>query len=156
MAIVFEVEDGTGLVNANAYAEVADVTQYHENNGNAAWAAASLDQQQVAIIKGTQYIDAMYRARDRKFNAQQALQFPSWSQDWPSTHLVHATAELALRALAGGLINDTDGRVQDSIKVGPIAIGYKGGFAQSRYTVVDALMSSLIGGTATSVRVHRA
>jgi predicted RNA-binding protein len=51
MSLALVKEDGTGMADANAYADVADGNAYHDGHLYAsAWAAASADQKTVALV----------------------------------------------------------------------------------------------------------
>jgi hypothetical protein len=70
------VEDGTGLADANVYISRADATEYHRLRGNDLWAEASENDQCVALIRATQYLDTRWIWFDIRFDADQALMFP--------------------------------------------------------------------------------
>ena len=58
MALVLIKEDGTGLVNANTYASVADGDAYHEAHLYAtAWTAATTPNKEAALAMATRLID---------------------------------------------------------------------------------------------------
>lgn len=114
MALV--VEDGTGKLDANAYISVAAADAYFEARGNAKWAAATDPQKEAAIIDATAYIDLRWAGKIQgrgPVQPDQALMFPVIGlcdrclrgQLMPPT-LLQATAEYAVRALAGPLAPD--------------------------------------------------
>ncbi len=79
MAIQFIKEDGTGLVDANVYADLADADQYLENSDRkTAWRAFSSKERQAALIQGADYIDQTYRRRYKgeRFSSTQRLEWP--------------------------------------------------------------------------------
>lgn len=155
------VEDGTGLSNAESYASVADADAYHLSMGNTAWTGAE-QLKEKALRRATQYLDAWYRFRGERLLLTQSLEFPRVGvtdllPDWPMKNLVAATCELALRALSGTLISDTEGESIRREKVGPIETEYfRNDGAQVRYTLVDKLLKDLVHGANSSVRVERA
>jgi len=58
------VEDGTGVANAETYADVAFCGQFHTDRGNASWAAAASDAvREAAIRRGMAYLEGVYRDR---------------------------------------------------------------------------------------------
>lgn len=61
--MAFTVEDGNGLVNANAYIDVAFADDYFTDRGIADWLRAVDTAKQVAIIKATDYIDTVWGPR---------------------------------------------------------------------------------------------
>lgn len=74
----FIVEDGTGLENANSYVTLAFASSYFSSRGVGVWADQTENQQQVALIKATDYIDAKYAHRfsTKLVNKNQALTLP--------------------------------------------------------------------------------
>lgn len=79
MAITLTKEDGTGLANANVYAEVAEASQYLENTGRKdAWAAFSTAVKSAALIQGADYLDQVFRNKYKgtRFSSTQRLEWP--------------------------------------------------------------------------------
>lgn len=159
-------EDGTGLADADSYVSVAICSAYHIAFGNAAWAAASPDDQNAALRRATQYIDTRYSFDGHPFSLTQAL---AWPRDcvngladdaWPVKRLSDATCELALRALTDSLYDDAQTGDVKSEKIGPIAVEYIGGAfgGQTQFTVVDNLLAPYLGGTGgnLAMRLERA
>lgn len=123
MAFVFLAEDGYGVPDANAYAEVTYVDEYHQGRGNAAWAALTAQAKREAIVRATDYLERRYGHRwiGRKGSAEQGLHFPArdaylvehGGEPRPVTgvpeSLRKAVAELALRAARGPLEQDQPG-----------------------------------------------
>jgi hypothetical protein len=152
VAVNFIVEDGSGVLNANALSSLEAVDQYHTDRGNAGWTGTD-DAKKSAIIRGS---DALRRYSGR-WKGQPT--YIGQSLDWPrygvylsdvtpelTRHvellmlypgalpddevpaLVQAAvAELALRALAGPLMPDPDpfGRLIKEDTVGPITTIYE-------------------------------
>lgn len=151
----FVAEDGTGRADATSYATIAALDDYHAAMGATAWAALNEPAKQIAAMRATQYIDAMYRARQGPLVEGQALQFPVKDQKtWPLRNLTAATAELALKASAEPLVNDPE-RLRSSVSVGPVKIGYEPGGAAKRYPLVDALLRDLVFALGQTRRVVR-
>lgn len=135
--MAFVAEDGTGRADANSYAAVAFVDGYHSDRGNAAWAAASNNAKQSALILATDFIDRGYRFRGFKLlPATQALQWPRVnvitrdgltvlpSNSVPAL-VLKAVAELALAALSLDLEPNVGGAQSKQIvsqikKAGPL------------------------------------
>jgi hypothetical protein len=66
MAVTITKEDGTGLANANSYADLNNAEAYLENTGrksNPAWKNASSDAKRAALIVATAFMDATFRCR---------------------------------------------------------------------------------------------
>ena len=53
-------EDGTGLANANAYVSVEFADEYFSARGNQTWAGLGSADKEAAIIKATDYLEAVY------------------------------------------------------------------------------------------------
>jgi hypothetical protein len=102
------VEDGTGLVNANSYASVADADAYFTDRGNTAWGLATSDDKSSALINATDYIDTTNAGKwvgCVEFpDTPQALAFPRTKMvkfpDGVPAGVVRATYEYAVRWLS--------------------------------------------------------
>lgn len=172
--MAFVVEDGTGVVGANAYCEVAFVTDYltdrnrQTENG---WNTASVAAQQAAIVAATDYIETRFGHLVLGY-----LQYPDKPQglSMPRTHLrdragrlvegipdnwKKATAEYAVRAVAGAklmpdpVVDDSGRAVKRKREViGPIVteLEYEGGPAFSHllkpYPAADRLLYEYLAG----------
>ncbi len=83
MALTLIKEDGTGKVDANAYANAADGDAYHDGHLYAtAWVAATAEQKDAALVMATRLIDAEFQFEGVKTTVAQALQWPR--EDCPS------------------------------------------------------------------------
>ena len=77
MSLTLIKEDGTGKVDANSYASVADGDAYHDGHLYAtAWTGASADQKAVALVMATRLIDAEFQFNGTRTTAGQSLQWP--------------------------------------------------------------------------------
>ena len=77
MALTLIKEDGTGKVDANSYANMADANAYHDGQLYAsAWTAATDAQKAVALVMATRLIDAEFQFNGTRTTADQALQWP--------------------------------------------------------------------------------
>jgi hypothetical protein len=77
MALTLIKENGTGLANANAYANAADGDAYHEGHLYAtAWTGASAGLKDAALVMATRLIDAYVDFGGKKATSVQALQWP--------------------------------------------------------------------------------
>ena len=77
MALVLIKEDGTGLANANAYANAADGDAYHDAHLYAsAWTGATTANKEKALVMATRLIDAQFQFNGFKRLSTQALQWP--------------------------------------------------------------------------------
>lgn len=156
------VEDGTGLSTAESYLSVADCTTYNDaHNAVAAWTSANTAARERALRNATQYLEAEYNQRWRgsRLEDAQALAWPRTGVrldgvciedgDIPRA-LLDATAELAVRAVAGELLADitTPGTIEsERVKVGPLETEktYMGGKSQTpEFRIVDRLLRGLV------------
>ena len=77
MALLLIKENGSGLANANAYANAADGDAYHEGHLYAtAWTGATLANKEAALVMATRLIDGHYQFAGWKTSVAQALQWP--------------------------------------------------------------------------------
>lgn len=77
MSLTLIKEDGSGKVDANAYADVAEGDAFHEAHLYAAdWTGASTPTKTAALVFATRLIDAYYQFRGFKAHDTQALQWP--------------------------------------------------------------------------------
>lgn len=66
------VEDGSGLINSNSYASIAETDQYMSARYRSAWSEATEQQKTAALIAATDYMEARFGYRflgQRKFPA---------------------------------------------------------------------------------------
>lgn len=158
--MAFTVQDDNGSVSeANAYADLAYVREYHLDRGTDLSATADADLQ-AAIIKGTQYVDTRYTFLGERRNRDQTTEWPRRDAYDRSGYLINdipravkqATAELANRALTDDLFTDPErddtGRtvLSKSEGVGPLkeAVEYAAGGAYTfpEFPAVDRLLQS--------------
>lgn len=77
MALTLIKEDGTGRIDANAYANAADGDAYHDGHLYAtAWTGATAAKKEAALVMATRLIDAQFQFDGGKLNEAQALQWP--------------------------------------------------------------------------------
>lgn len=135
------------------YGTLVAADAYHAARGNAAWEALADPAKTIALVRGTDYIDQMYRVRLKsgrwvpyfsgyKTASSQANEFPRNAlvdyegNEWPDSStpeaIEHATYEAALREAAnpGSLMPDytpteTLGVVTQET-VGPVTVKYDG------------------------------
>jgi hypothetical protein len=159
--MAFTVEDGTGLASANAYVSVEEANVYHKDRGNSAWVGAS-SQKQVAIIKATAYLEAMYRwTTGDKILVEQKLSWPrmgaydrdGYAIEWYEVPdaVKEATAELALVALTTSLTPSYD-RITRSEQIGPISVTYADDAVGTRYPLVDGILRGMASYTSPTKR----
>lgn len=152
--MTFTVETGAGVAGANSYVAVAVAdTYFADRGGNAAWSSASTASKQAALIKATDYLDAVCSFLGTRANASQPLQWPRIGvTDWVSglavasnvvpDAIVKVACELAAKAAAGvNLLPDQSrGGMISSVKVGPLTVDYADGApALPVYSVLGAI-----------------
>lgn len=160
------VEDGTAVANANSYVSLDDAVTYATARGlTLTPSPSSLSEQ--AIIRATAALDAMYRMSFPGYKTNGRSQ----SLEWPRTdaydydgqailantvpiEVVNATCEIAVRELAtpGSMMPDLDrgGNIR-SLRAGSVAIEYgANASAQTTYTIIDGILSAIIGSTQAS------
>lgn len=77
MALILVKENGTGLSNANSYADAVDGEDYHEAHlYNSAWTGASAATKEAALVMATRLIDGSYQFNGYRASDTQALQWP--------------------------------------------------------------------------------
>jgi hypothetical protein len=160
MALI--VEDGTGVVGADAFISLADANIYHADYGNAAWFADGVEihQKEAAIRKATAWLDARYRWAGSIASTAQALAWPrvgAWDADGREVasnavplRLRYAAAEAALYALSNDLLPSQQGAAVKSEAIGPIRVEYFGAGNTGAVSLpwVDALVGPLALGPA--------
>lgn len=108
--MAFIPEDGTGIVGANSYADVAFADSYFADRDIAAWSELTTVAKQAALIAATDYIDAVWGPyfKGAQVSETQALQFPRDAFEGLPENLKKATAEYALRASTAPLAPDIE------------------------------------------------
>lgn len=77
MPLILIKEDGTGLTNANSYANAADADSFHDGHLYATtWTGAATANKEKALVLATRLIDASYQFNGWKTKTTQALQWP--------------------------------------------------------------------------------
>ncbi len=161
------VEDGTGVVGAEAYAAVTVIDAYwlaraHDPNA-AIWAAATTPFKEGAAREATDFLDANYGpyyrgvrrgyVQGRLFPRSEALDDAGYPLPDLPADLVAATCELSGRAVAARLAPDASSdavikRFRETI--GPLTeeIEYAdGAVAAARYGFVAGMISAILNGT---------
>lgn len=140
VTVTYVVEDGSGKSDANSYATIAEADAYMNDYKNlpAEWDTSTEVQKQVAMIRGTQYIEDLARGRFKgvQTSEDQALQYPrdgvinesgySIDHDEIPVQLKFSVFESALRVRQGtSLVPDdtTGGGVKkELVEVGTVKI----------------------------------
>ena len=138
-------EDGTGLAGANAYVSVEFADEYFSARGNQPWVGLDNAAKEAAIIKATDYLEAVYgeKWRGEKLKADQALAFPRKPFGMPAK-FKSAVCELAIRANAGELLSDVE-RLTTKEKVGSIEVEYaQNADPATKYAYVASLLKPFL------------
>ncbi len=89
MALTLVKEDGTGKVDANSYADVAEADAYFEAHLYAsAWTAATAGTKAAALVMATRLVDSQYQFNGYRAHDTQALQWPRERCPDPDRNLV--------------------------------------------------------------------
>ena len=106
--MAFVAEDGTGLANANSYADVAFADAYFTDRGNTVWEALDEDVKKAKLISATDYIDMVFGRlfKSVPLTETQALAFPREAYDGIPVNVKKAASEYALRAASAPLAPD--------------------------------------------------
>jgi hypothetical protein len=167
MALVLIKEDGSGLANANAYANAADGDAYHDGHLYAsAWTAASSPNKEKALVMATRLIDGLFQFNGFKRMSTQALQWPRRECRDPDIQngvvpglllvrgpfldetkvpvlVVNATCEMARALLVEDRTDDPDGEGLSSMSVvGSLRLDFNSG---DRQPVVPAIVQTWLG-----------
>lgn len=136
MALTLIKEDGTGKVDANAYASAADGDAYHEGHLYAsAWMAAVTANKEAALVFASRLIDSQFQFGGAKANEAQALQWPREDcrdpdgADFLASNavpkgIVNATCEMARELLIADRTAAPPGEGLKYQNVGPNQTGY--------------------------------
>lgn len=169
--MAFVAEDGTGLSNANAFADVAFFKTYHDDRGNSYTTLSSDTLIQQVLVRASDYIQRRFGTKfvGLPLNDSQTLAWPRQDAYYPSGWAIEgiplevkqATAEYALRAVSGSLAPDPSYDVSNGPivereeRAGPIVERYKfgqGGMVMTfrKYPLADSLLAPLlVGGGST-------
>lgn len=133
--MAFTLEDGTGVVGANAYISVAFADTYHADRNQTAWEDLNDDAKQGFIVRASDYIDKRFGKRFRGFRQtkDQGLEWPrldafdddDYTLDGVPSQLEKATAEYALRAITNTELapdNTNTGVQAFTRRIGPIEL----------------------------------
>jgi hypothetical protein len=151
----------------SSYGTLAASKAYHADRGNTAWAAADDPDLTIALLRGSEYVDARYRGAFSGAKTGERDQVREWPRtgatdasgytiatDAEPIEVEYATYEAALRELAtpGSLLPDVTPSAQVKRKriEGIIDTEYvaPSGPASARpvIAVIDAIMAPLVGG----------
>ena len=145
------VETGTGGSSSESLCSVADSLAYHSARGNSTWATITTAQQEQALRRATDYMEAVYSQRwaGTRTTSTQALSWPRYnvfvngyvtSSSAVPKPVIAACAELALRAAAGEVLSDST-QQKTRTKVDVIEVEYdKYSPASTQYLAITAML----------------
>ena len=145
------VETGTGGASSESLCGVADSLTYHSARGNNTWATITTAQQEQALRRATDYMEAVYSQRwaGTRTTSTQALSWPRYnvfvngyvtSSSAVPKPVIAACAELALRAAAGELLSDST-QQKTRTKVDVIEVEFdKYSPASTQYLAITAML----------------
>ena len=154
---MFTPEDGTGLVDANAYLLVEFADNFASDRQVSAWVDATQQSKETAIIVVTDYVDARFGGKFNgcKLNSTQRLEFPRNIFGLPEK-LKEAVAFYCFLEITGLFIKnteiDTTGKiiVEKGVKLGNGAIEELSKYATStqspwvQYPLIDSMLLSYL------------
>jgi hypothetical protein len=150
-----------------SYGTLAGSKTYHAARGNTAWAAADDADLEISLLRGSEYVDFMFRAQFPGTKTGLRNQVREWPREWAfdtdgeaigptviPVEVENATYEAALRELAspGSLMPDvTLGRqITEASVDGAVAVKYTGatGLQGMRPTVsvVGSILAPVLTG----------
>ena len=161
------VETGTGSATGESFCSVSDALAYHAARGNATWATITTTQQEQALRRATDYMEAVYSQRwaGTRTTSVQALSWPRYnvfvngfvtlSSSIPRA-VINACSELALRAVAGELLSDST-QQKTRTKVDVLEVEFDKYSPQStQYLAITALLAPYFeSGSGVEVKVVR-
>ena len=154
----FQVDDGSGLTDANSYADVDYADSYFLDRNNTTWSALAKAQKEALLILGTDYIETTYYGSFRGVALvdTQALQFPRvdvYGLEINYDRVKKAVCELAIRANDGDLNKDIDRQaIEETVDV--ITIKYSASSdPKTRYPLIATLLTPLLSNGKSGVNI---
>lgn len=162
MALI--VEDGTGKIDAESFASVAEADTRLAALGMTIWTDLSPTEKEQALRRATNYIEHQFYSYwlGYRYTAAQALGWPRGDvvvNDFTVLHTVlpvavrNATIDLALKAAAGDLNPDVGGEYPvKKKKIGPIEKEYDTSGSQTKsYRAITMLLKPYLKSSGTRV-----
>ena len=161
-----------------SYGTLADSKTYHAERGNTAWAAATDAALTIALLRGSEYVDFMFRDSFPGTKTGERAQLREWPREWawdqdgnsigPTVipiEVEHATYEAALRELVspGSLLPDvvTGQQILKASVEGAVSVEYAGAAVgpnamRPLVAAIGAILAPILTGTPRSGLVGRA
>lgn len=144
--MAFTLEDGTGVVDANSYVDVAFADAYFADRGITAWTGTA-DLKKTWFIQATDYVEGRFGRRfiGTPTNENQGLHFPvndvdELDEDEIPVKLKRAICEYAIRAKTAPLAPDP---TIDASGVAVVTVGKKLGPLEKTFQVVGSGVPAL-------------
>ena len=158
------------IVGETSYVSLEDADESMAMRGETAWLAADLAARETALIRATEYIDAIYGARFPGVRVDQRSQPLEWprlrardARGWllPSDEYPAEVIAATLRAASLELSNPgvlfpelATSQVEEEVAVGPIRVKYAAGSstagrASPILPEIDDILAPLLGGAAS-------
>ncbi len=134
------VEDGSIVADANSYATLEFVNDYHTERGNTAWTGSDAAKE-AAIIRATEFLDYSFAWKGEIVSDDQGMRWPrkcvkdrdgrEIATDAIPTPILRALAELSILSLAGALIGGSAGSTSATtgaisrVKAGSVEVAYE-------------------------------
>jgi hypothetical protein len=153
------IETGDGLADANSYAAVTTAENFAATMGYSAWADASTNEKEIALVRATSAIDTTYRASigDKRLAAQ-SLQWPRTVVGLPLA-VVRATMFLAMEALEGPIAQPIDRAIVSEENtlagVGTFKATYEPTGPVDRYPHISAILEGIASPRSAGFSVVR-
>lgn len=136
-----KIEDGSGYQDADSYASAQVSDTYHGSRGNKAWASATSDEKNAALVRACDYLERGYGRLwpGARTSALQRLSFPRYGIERIGSNeiplwLVEAQCETALLEIldpgilsfssseGGTLSQEREGEVEKRFAPGPESV----------------------------------
>lgn len=170
------VEDGTGKIDAESYASVAEADTRLAAFGNTAWAAYTTSAKEIRLRIATDYMVNQYRLQWKGYRTHetQALDWPRTYVDKPDAlggygsnpnyydddelpvEIKNACIDLAARADDADTLAPDIERVERKVKVGPIEVEYDpNSSAATVYRAIETKLRPFLSGGGVMTRLVR-
>lgn len=159
------LEDGTALATSNAYADADTLDTYCDDHG-ITLASSDGDAKDSALIRASAALDGAYRLAFpgyRTSGRDQAMEWPRTAAydyegvmlatDEVPQEVIDATCEMAVREVETPGIMTPDlerGGFVRRLKAGSVEVEYGGSNNQTVFTIIDGIMSKLVGSQAVA------
>lgn len=150
--MAIEVEDGTGLADADSYISLADADTYATAYGLTTWTGTDAAKE-TALRQATEYLDTSFDWIGELKTNTQALGWPrDDAEDRDGRELIgvpvrvqRATVQVAALALSGALLVSESEGIVSSVSAGSVSVSFKNGQTASEAKKFQAVTRLLVG-----------